>query len=174
MRSPSVLSVATTLMSESEILLDPDIRDTTSDIQKWINESKLSVDDVSFSESKESTSEQDGSDTASVNTLTFDSNRDCAYSDMSIGVICDNFAMESLKSNSMADNLDKNVVASETSSERSYSQGADEKVSPESMCMKVGRCYSTVFGNFLLSGVVQLDKCQIFVYSSKSSDSECY
>lgn len=120
MRSPSVLSVATTLMSEADNNLETDLRDNTLDIQRWINESKLT-----FSETKE-LSEADGSDNASVNTLTFEGNSDCTYSDISIGMICDNLPSLNEKSDSVADNMDK-LVLSETLSEKSCSQDTDEK-----------------------------------------------
>lgn len=140
MRSPSVLSVATTLMSEADNALESDLRDNTVDIQKWINESKLTVDSMNFAESKE-LSDTDVSDSVSVNTLTFESNSDCAYSDIPIGMICDNYGTENMKSESVADNLDK-LVLSETSSEKSYSQEADEKALSGDVCVKVSKTKS--------------------------------
>lgn len=98
LRSPSVLSVATTLMS-GEDNLETDLTDSVqSDIERWISESKLTVGNVTYS----GRAREDQSDLVHV-PLTKDSSVD--------GTVY-------VESRSVLENLDK-LLLSETSSEKS-------------------------------------------------------
>lgn len=101
LRSPSVLSVATTLMSGDDNL-DTELTDSVqSDIEKWISESKLTVGNVTYAGK-----EREGqSDLAHVPL------RKESSADSPVGAVC-------VESRSVLENFDK-LVLSETSSEKS-------------------------------------------------------
>lgn len=101
LRSPSVLSVATTLTSGDDNL-ELELTDSVqSDIEKWISESKLTVGNLPYEQkTKEEVVLSKNSSVESCN----------------VG-ICDGFT-ESNKSESALENLDK-INLSETSSEKS-------------------------------------------------------
>lgn len=122
LRSPSVLSVATTLMSGEENL-ESELTDSLhTDIEKWINESKLSVGNIPYYAKPK---EEQSSEMFHV-PLMKDSSIDSSCSI----TVCDSHT-ESLKSTSVLENLDK-LVLSETSSEKS-----DDKLSPADAIVKV-------------------------------------
>lgn len=104
LRSPSVLSIATTLTSGDDNL-DRDLNDSVqSDIEKWINESKLTVGNIPYySKPKDEVvlSKNSSVDSSSVVTIS------------------DNFIEGSDRSESVMENLDKLTVNEETSSEKS-------------------------------------------------------
>lgn len=121
LRSPSVLSVATTLMS-GEDNLEMELTDSVqSDIEKWINESKLAVENIPYdSKPREEVllSKESSGDSCNV-------------------TVCDSFT-ESNKSESVVEYLDK-LNLSETSSEKS------EPLSPGNANIRV-----TIFHNKIL------------------------
>lgn len=93
------MSVATTLTGDDS--LESELTDSIRpDIEKWINESKLSVGNVTFAKTRD--------------LLKPDSSEDLCYSDISIGPVC---------------NSSKESLISETSSEKSGSQDNDLKTS---------------------------------------------
>lgn len=102
LRSPSVLSIATTLLSGDDSF-ETELTDSVqSDIEKWINESKLSVGNVPYcAKTKEEIGETLLNDSDSFSNIT----------------ICDNY-ISSNQSESIVENLDK-LLLSETSSEKS-------------------------------------------------------
>lgn len=116
LRSPSVLSVATTLMS-GEDSFESELTDSVqTDIEKWINESKLSVGNVVYYAKAK---EEDKAEMAHV-PLVKDASVESAYS-----------AGYGERSGGVLENLDKSLL-SESSSEKS------ESVSPAAeICVRV-------------------------------------
>lgn len=129
-----ILSMATTLMSgdESNLPLDSELTDSVqSDIEKWINESKLSVGNVTYAKTKEFEKQEIIS--ASNTTLTnaeLENSGSSEYSNITVGSLYESNLTESVKSDSVVENLDK-LILSASSSEKSYSLGVEEKFSPE-------------------------------------------
>lgn len=115
-RSPSQLSVATTHFSSvEESLLESDLTDSLkTDIEKWIDESKLSVMNVTYAKTSEIYSRVQNENETSSRVENMD------YTNITIGNISDSCA-HSVKSESLVENLDK-IALSDESSEKSFSQ----------------------------------------------------
>lgn len=117
LRSPSVLSVATTLMSGDDNL-ETELTDSVqTDIEKWINESKLSVGNIPY----QAKAKEEQNELAHV-PLAKEASFESSYSN-----ITETGYPESNKSESVIENLDK-LVLSETSSEKS------EPITPADTC----------------------------------------
>ncbi|XP_017781525.1 PREDICTED: huntingtin [Nicrophorus vespilloides] len=125
MRSPSQLSVATTLVSEDNLPLDVELFDNfkSEDIEKWIDESKLSVINVNYVKDDKAGNFCDSID-GTINSAN-DKSKCFDYSNITIGTLNDLYA-DSLKSESIVEHMDK-LVLSEGSSEKSSSLKADDK-----------------------------------------------
>ncbi|KAJ8914559.1 hypothetical protein NQ315_010023 [Exocentrus adspersus] len=156
-RSPSQLSVATNLTAgEENLFSESELTDTVrSDIEKWIDASKLSVMNVTFAKTKEKS-------------LSLDKMNMCANSDIpNIGDYDIIYTVESdtcggkLKTCSIGDNLDK-VAASENSSEKSLSFEDNKLLNVEIEEIDIGEyldksasllyCTRLITKLFLLSG----------------------
>lgn len=126
LRSPSQLSVATTLKSEENLLLDSDLTDfTTTDIEKWIGESKLSVINVNYIKGDEEKLNFNAVDHNAKNAEGTEPILETQYGNIHMGTINDQYA-DSFRSESIADNMDK-LILSENSSEKSFSHRMEEK-----------------------------------------------
>lgn len=91
-----------------------------SDIEKWISESKLSVGNVTFANTK------DMQRTESFNSV-LESRSPSHDFGVDLGSVCENLG--DVKGDSVTENLDR-LILSETSSEKSCSQDVDLKTSP--------------------------------------------
>lgn len=121
LRSPSVLSVATTLTSGDDNLEMELTDNVQSDIEKWISESKLTVGSIPYySKAREDVvlSKESSVDSCSV-------------------PICDASFAESNKSESIVENVDK-LNLSESSSEKS------EPVSPATATIRVINLFTII------------------------------
>ncbi|KAJ8928271.1 hypothetical protein NQ314_019222 [Rhamnusium bicolor] len=123
-RSPSQMSAATNITTgEENLFSESELTETVhSDIEKWIDASKLSVMNITFAKTKEKSQSLDKVNMC-VTTID-DSHNDCNYEN--INKIDDNY-VSSFKTHSIGDNLDR-LSASEKSSEKSLSYSIDDKI----------------------------------------------
>lgn len=121
------LSVATTFVSEDTLPLDSDLLDSKADIEKWIDESKLSVINVAYVRpDKLNKNNEKSIDTTDTRNSSFEAIESTEYSNLTIGIISDAFSEPSKSDDGIINTFDK-VTFSDTSSEKSYLQVVDEK-----------------------------------------------
>lgn len=118
------MSVATTSLSGEESLENDLLDSVRPDIEKWIDESKLSVMNVTYARTSET-----------LNKTTFLDNVDQSdnkeviqgadYSNMSIGALREDFSDSGKSAAIFSDNADKPM--SETSSDHSFTQNTCDK-----------------------------------------------
>lgn len=118
--------MATTSLSNEDSLESELLDSLRPDIEKWIDESKLSVMNITYGRSSENVdSPMPFYRTQSKNSP--ETNQNVEYSNMAIGTITGDTS-ESIKGDkSITEQLDK-LVLSETSSERSFTQNTDDKI----------------------------------------------
>nr|XP_023020492.1 huntingtin [Leptinotarsa decemlineata] len=123
-RTPSQLSVATNLTAEDNLFSESELTETLhSDIEKWIDESKLSVMNITFAKTKEKSVSLD-----KVNNIGTETERNldtCDYGKMN-ELNRENFVSK-LKTHSMENTLDI-LSLSDNSSEKSFSLSTDDKI----------------------------------------------
>lgn len=114
--------MATNLTSgDDSLALESELTDSVrSDIEKWISESKLSVGNVTFANTK------DMQKAESYNSILYSQSPSHDFG-VTLGSASENIG--DVKNDSVAENLDR-LILSETSSEKSYSQDVDLKTSP--------------------------------------------
>lgn len=119
------MSVATTSLS-GEDSLETELMDSLRpDIEKWIDESKLSVLNITYARTAENIEKPLTVDNSNQSN-NVENTHMLEYSNIAIGSITGD-GTDSVKCDkSVTDNLDK-IVLSETSSEKSFTQHTDDK-----------------------------------------------
>lgn len=163
-RSPSQLSIATTLLSnEDNLPLESDLTDSLKpDIEKWIDDSKLSVLNVTYAKTNELLLKQQ-TPSLSDNTASFEQLDASDYSNITIGSITESCA-QSVRSESLADNLDR-IALSDDLSEKSYSCLTDDR----SVNLNL-KCDGNVFKDVDIGGLFDADVPLVYLtrYIAKS------